>query len=88
MNFLRILPLPLGWVRVLFRVNRLGADFWAAHFPRVTDAASGCALHASLPGAMNVLTPSGWMFASNHVLEKPIYLNSINLGISLLIEAI
>jgi len=28
-----ILPLPLGWVRVLFRINGLGADFWAAPSP-------------------------------------------------------
>ena len=35
-----------------------GADIWG-HFPRFTDAASGGALHASLPGATNVLTPSG-----------------------------
>ena len=66
-SFCTVFPLPLGWVHGLFRVNGLGADFWVATFPRVTDAASGGASHASLPGAMNVLTPLGWMIASNHV---------------------
>ncbi len=59
-------------------MNELGAEFWATPFPRVADAASGGALHVSLPGAMYVLTSPGWMIAGNHFIVNLVGTHRIN----------